>query len=597
MAISLATSYALEIDWIKVTDDNTFLAAPVVRGASDFTNDGFTIHWDNVRRSYNYYIDLWKTVYTAPEGINVACDFEDQQLPEWIIAPNTEIAEGMGADGTTGLAILDNGVNGAVSTIDFGKKLDKFSLKFVMNLDMSDYNAVDWDNLPTLYIDGYGENGWEPFAELILDGYTIYPGYYCELMLDGEVFEGLYSGLRFYAANTDEDNLIYLDDLTAFAKRPYKLERVIGPKGAIYDKTDDEYDYNYYVYTDDPNRWVTSYTFTGLEPETEYWYRVRSHNVREFAGKEKFHAFGVAAPALLPATNITASSYTANWTDAPKAQKYTVNNYKAESILADEEKHSIMADNFSNCTGQPHFATMQPLDNNTECYLDEYTDLMGWRGKGNSMGQNLLGTEMYKGGYLITPPMMVNPERGSVYVYVEITGYYGEYLQIETTKSNLSAMVQFNEDGEIIGWLEMPAAEGDQIKFSTYYGYPFALSGFEVAQDVKAGDLVRVYASNAEVPAGEQAYTFSNLEPGIYCYSVVSHFDLEDQSAVSTSNEFITVDTKNGNTSITNKIELVGSDVQEKARYSVDGTRISGDFKGMILVEMNDGTVVKKVSK
>ncbi len=594
--LSFYTSYAVEIDWIKVTDDNTFLAAPVMRGATNFTNDGFTIHWDQVRRSYNYYIDLWKTVYTAPEGINVSSDFENLALPEWLTGNNAELEEGMGVDGSAGIVLVDNGVNGGISTIDFGKKLDSFSFQFMMNLDMYDPN-VDWDNLPTLWIDVYGDNGWEPYGQLVIDGMYIYPGYFNELVLDGPEFEGMYTAVRLYASNTDEETLVHIDDIAVYAQRPFELERVKGPKGAIYDPENDDFDYNYYYFTDDADRRTTSYTFTDLEPETEYWYRVRSHYIKDFGGTEKIHAFGVAAPELLPATNVTNSSYTANWKDAPKAQKYTVYNYKGTIIEADETNHTLMTEEFSHCTGKPDYATMQPIGNSAECDLNEYTDLAGWRGKNNAMGQNLLGTETYKGGYLITPPMLVNPARGNALVYLEITGMYGDYLQITSTKSGVNAYLQFDEEDEIIGWIEIPAVEGDQIKFSSFYNVAIALSGFEVAQDVEAGDVVRVLHSCVEVPAGEQAYTFNNLESGVYAYSVVSHFSLERDNTISTGSDFVTVNTENGNSNVSNKIELIGNEAEEAARYSVDGTKVGKDYKGMMIIEMKDGSVVKKMSK
>ncbi len=594
--ISFYTNYSIEIDWIKITDDNTFLAAPVMRGATDFTNDGFTIHWDQVRRSYNYYIDLWKTVYTAPEGLNVSTDFEDLILPEWLIGDNAELVEEMGEDGSAGIVLVDNGVNGGISTIEFDKKLDSFSCKFLMNLDL--YNpSIDWDNLPTLWVDVYGDNGWEPYGQVQIDGYFVSPGYFYDLVLDGPEFEGMFTAVRLYASNTDEETLIHLDNFAAYAQRPFELERVKGPKGAIYDPENDDYDYNYYYFTDDADRRTSSFTFTDLDPETEYWYRVRSHYVRDFAGTEKIHAFGVAAPELQPATNITKTSYTANWTDAPKAQKYTVNNYKGKVVEADEANYTLMGDEFSKCTGKPDYATMQPIYNSAECDLDEYTDLHGWRGKNNAIGQNMLGTESYARGYLITPPMMVNPARGNALVYIEFTGIYGDYLQITSLKNGDLGMVPFDEEGEIIGWMEIPATEGDQLKFSSYYSAAIALSGFEVAQDVEAGDVIRIFDSSVEVPAGEQAYTFSNLESGIYAYSVVSHFSLERDNAVSTSNQFMTVNTETGLTTGTNKIGLIGEGAEEAARYSVDGTKVGKDYKGVVIIELSDGNVVKKTSK
>ena len=63
--LEISTSESIEIDWIKVTDAATFLAAPVINEPTEFTNDGFTINWDPVRRSFDYYIDLWQVNYTC----------------------------------------------------------------------------------------------------------------------------------------------------------------------------------------------------------------------------------------------------------------------------------------------------------------------------------------------------------------------------------------------------------------------------------------------------------------------------------------------------------------------------------------------------
>ena len=92
--LMLSTAGTIEIDWIKITDDNTFLPCPNIRPATNFTNDGFTINWDPVRRSYNYYIDLYKQVYTADNGIDITYDFNDGKLPEGTKADEAQFIAG-----------------------------------------------------------------------------------------------------------------------------------------------------------------------------------------------------------------------------------------------------------------------------------------------------------------------------------------------------------------------------------------------------------------------------------------------------------------------------------------------------------------------
>lgn len=587
--ISFSTPGAIEIDWIKITDDNTFLACPVIHEATNFTNDGFTINWDQVRRSYNYFIDLWKTVYTAPSGINETCGFEEDKLPEWL-AGDVEFVEGKGYNGSKGALISHDGVDGGLTTSDMGMKLHSFSSKVMFSADMGN---IDNDHMLTIYYDVYGENGWEPFGYLAMDGWFTGPDYYYELDMSGPEFEDMFTAVRMYAENTDEDSMIYVDDLSIYSARPYVLERV----GEIDNPENDDYAYNYYCYTDDDDRRATSYTFTGLDPETEYWYRVRSHNVREFSIGEKHHAFGVAAPRLLPATNISSSSYTANWEDAPKAQSYFVSNYTVTKIEEADPEHTLLSESFTRCEGEPDFSCMDPINNQEECFLDEYTDLKGWRGKNNYVGENMLGGGDYAGSYLVTPELMLNPNRGTALIYIEAQGYPGDYLQIQCLKGGFSGPVAFDEEGYLGGWLEIEPVAGEQINFASYYGMGFSLTGFDVAQAVEPGDLIRKFDSRMEVPAGEQACTFSNLDGGMYAYGIVSSYTLERQTAFSSSSNFTTVDTANGNSDVTNKIDLVDNSRKEVERYSIDGLKVNADYKGMVIVRMNDGTVGKKIAR
>lgn len=593
--LNLSTRGSIEIDWIKITDDNTYLPCPTVNSATNFTNDGFTINWDPVRRSYNYYIDLWKQVYTADSGLDETFDFETETLPEWLSAPQAEYAEGEGVDGTNAFAIVADGEGNGIAMADMGAKLGLFStnVKFLMD-DMETRE----DALYLLY-DVLGENGWEPLGYLACDGWWTSPGYYYEVELSGPMFEGMYKAVRVYAYGTTEDSKIFVDNISVWSERPYVLERVKGDYGDYYDRDNDDYSYNYYTYTGlsmDPNSGKsgdTHYTFVGLEPETEYWYRVRSHNVKEFSIGDKIHAFGVAAPELSGATNVAAGSFTANWKDAPKAQKYYVTNYSTEKITKDDPEFSLMLETFGNCDGEADIALMQPIKDSSS--LDKFTDHKGWTGKNLYYGFNMIGGLDYTGSYLVTPSIMANPERGSLYVYIEAIGYPGDYLYITCLKDGLTGHVSFDEEGYVSGWLEINPVEGEQIKFQSYYGMMFAMTAFEAVQAVKAGDVVRHFDCQVEVPAGVQSYTFSNLGSDLYSYTVVSSFTLEGETVLSDVPGFVNVDMTNGGANISNVAVMPGS--VEEARFAVDGNRVNKEYKGVVIVKNSDGSVSKKISK
>ena len=593
--LSFRTGDAIEIDYIKISDAATFLACPVVREPSKFTDDGFTINWDPVRRSFNYYIDLWKVNYTSDKGIDDNYDFENGTLPEGVTADGT-VEDGIGVNESKGLRFNSNGVDAALITPEFGGTLG--FLSFSAYFDLPDgYTNDDYDPqwfLGTLLVDGLTDDGWQPLAEVVCDAFYVPAGYYVNYILEGERFEGRYKSVRLYPEGFKEGNSLVLDNVKVWGERPFELVRADG--SSVYDPTDDDYAYNYYGNTEhgDP----CSYTFTGLDPETEYWYRVRSHNVYDFTIGEKHHAFGVAAPALLKATDIGNGSYTANWIDAPKAQNFLVRNFDVVKVEADEDDCEIFNETFSKCSGGSGLDSMVPI-NNGAGYLDDYTDMPGWSGNNNIVGQNLIGNADYY-SELISPALPVNPANGEYYVYIELYGMYGESFVIDFLECGLSSYIQVPEDGYINGYLTIPAEsvrEGERVKFSTYNYTPFALGAFDITQDVKAGDLLRTLASEVTVPAGTGSYTFTGLNDSqLYAFQPVSQYKLENEITYSTSSDVMAVDMATGNSYITDRAEIA-ADAVETARFNTSGVRVGNDYKGLVIIMMSDGSVRKEIVK
>lgn len=586
--ISFATIGAIEIDWIKITDDNTFLACPNIRPATNFTNDGFTINWDPVRRSYNYYIDLYKQVYTADSGVNITYDFNDGKLPEGTKADEAQFVEGEGVDESTALMLGYDGEGAAFETPNFGVKLKSFTskLKFEIN-DVENYGAM-------IIYDVLTDNGWEPFGYLEYDGFWTTGGYYNTVVLNGPQFEDKYYAVRFYTLELSPENKVYIDDINAFSPRPFVLERVYDEEKSMENNPDnDDNPYNFYYYTDNKDS-NSSYTFTGLDPETEYWYRVRSHNVTEFSIGEKYHAFGVPAPKLEDATNVGNGSYTANWIDAPKAQSYTVINYKAETAEEDSDEYTILSETFSNCTGETDIDLMEPLEGN----VDELTDTKGWSGTDLRIGGNMLGTTGYFGN-LTTPPLMVNPARGTYFIYINAYGYSGDNMYIKNESGTVKGYLPFDGDGCLSGWLEVSVpVVGDKFTFISLNSLPIALTEFEVVQAVKKGDRILTFVSSEEVPTGVQGCTFSGLDKdGSYAFGVVSNFKLEQDSTSSSLNEWMYVDLASGQSIPMSKIDVEASEITETGRFTIDGRKASSSYKGVVIVKMADGSAAKKVVK
>ncbi len=306
----------------------------------------------------------------------------------------------------------------------------------------------------------------------------------------------------------------------------------------------------------------------------------------------------MAAPRLLEATNVGSGSYTANWADAPKAQNYLLRNYDVTRIGADENDYALFTETFSGCTGGADLSSMVPV-NNPQGYLDDYTDMPGWTGSNNSVGQNLIGGGDYSGGTLVSPALPVNPARGEYQIYIEAYGYGGDTFCILFLESGLYSYIPVPEDGYLNGYLTIPAEsvkEGERLQFASYNGLAFAVGALDVTQKVEAGDLIRTFASEVEVAAGIGSYTFTGLEGQLYAYQPVSKFKLEKETVYSVSCDYMVVDMANGSSFITDKVEIA-ADAVETARFNTSGVRVDKDYKGLVIITMSDGSVRKEIVK
>lgn len=581
--ISFYTRYAVEIDWIKITDAATFLASPAIKPATDFTNDGFTINWHSVRRSYNYFIDLWTSDYLSDEDFNVSYDFEDGKLPAGATVDGGTVEEGIGKDNSYAARISKDGEAGAFNFPEAPVKLKTMSFSVKFDMDDEDYE-------PQVMIDGLTEEGWRPLAELDYDGFVVKAGKWYDINIDKESVADKYTSIRLYALDLGEGNSVIIDNVVFTGGRPFGLVRVNGEYSAVNDPDNDNYDYNYYDFT--PDWRSSSYTFTGLDPEKEYYYRVRSHNVKNFSVSSKNHAFGVATPELVAPTEIETASYTALWNDVAKAQNYTVRNFASWLAEDDIPEAVIFNEAFGKSSGEGN--TLVALNNYSPCSLDEYTDMPGWTGVCNSVGQNMIGcADSY--GYIMSPMLMVNPDHEKYYLYIEAKGKPQDILSIRFTESGQFADIAFEANGRISGTIEVPKTIcGEKIKFSATKG--FALTAIEISQEVVKNELVRTFHSEVSVPAGISKYTFDNLEPGrIYSYDVIANYTFEDKSVSSKSKhgEYMMVDLSKGNAQTVSEMEIETLPADELLRYDINGMQVDSSYKGLVIIRLSDGSVRK----
>lgn len=594
--IIFSTCGGVVIDNVKITAQYSDIAQPKMRAVTDFKSDGFTINWDAVRKAHNYYIDLYRMNYTTDTDVAYHADFNDSSLPDgWTVASKELYSEsGEGADGTVALK-LRNGYKLTSPSNNTKFKSADMWFRVVNPNDGSLDNAL-------INIDVMKQNGsWIDFGQFDAS-YFADGGESFDLndMAEG-LFNNNYYGIRIRPTGLPSGAYLLVDNVDIQAGRSGELERVIWPRSATYEPP-----YSYYDTTEG-----TSYTFTGLDPQTEYYYAVRSHFMKLWSKSDTYHALGVATPDLQTATNIDAAegSYTANWTAAPKADSYTVYNYSVYTANEDENEHVVLADDFSKVnseiTDATSYSDLEALGNDEVMTFDDVTEQAGWTGMTNAVAQGMLGCGKGSGfmPYLETPIMYL-ANNAEFKVRLKAYGYPGDQLIITTSKFNYALDFVANDDntaGVIDGTFTFEGGSADeQLLFSTYNCLPFALDDIAVTQDIKKGDRVYTLLSQQTVTGDNTSCVFTGLtgDNGQYAYNVVSHFTYDGSSTESTPSGYILVDMKSG-TSTTGIASLADNraDVRVVARYNAAGQRVNHVQKGLNIMKMSDGSVRKIIVK
>ena len=590
------TEGAILIDDIKITSAPTFLATPKMIGVTDFQADRFTIAWQPLRKALDYYVDLYKKVYTSDTDGAFAEDFENFTAPQegWTTT-STETAAGAGPDGSTALILrggdtLTTPENGATY-----KSMD-FYLKFVTHYEDPSYS---WG---VVYIDGLTDAGWKAVS-------YIYAYYFAEgdmVNLADEIygFANTYKAIRIRPADMEEGEYIIVDNVGITTNRPSVLERVWGENSSDWgeDSNDTRYDY-----TED-----TEYTFTGLDPETEYYYGVRGHYVFTYSDKVLYHALGVCPPKVLPATGVDSrGAFTANWEKAPKATGYVVSMYGVEQIEETSDDYVLLEETFDkvddSVTSATDWRSPDMLGNYEGSPLDDYTLTPGWLGAGNTLVQGMLGCEYspYILTEIITPEIYVGND-DELKMYMKAYGDAGDQLILRLADGSVY-YVPFETAADGTGYIDntyiMPVtSETMRMEIFTYNYGAFMLDELRFTQAVEKGDMLKTTVATVETDAETTSYEFTNLDAygfNRYGYHVISQFDYEGESTTSVSSDIVIVDLGTGESEITTGIEEAAQAVEatETARYSVDGRRLAAPQRGLNIVKMSDGTTRKVVVK
>lgn len=589
------TEGSIVIDDVKIKAGSSFLANPVIEGITDFQKDNFTIAWQPTRKAFNYYVDLYTRKYLSDKDTTFVADFNDGKLPDGFeTTSQTYVDEG--TDNSKAIK-LSNGDSFTIPTNGNDYKTAHFSLKVVdPTVDPTDPYAQYYVQ-GSILIDLKDADGWKNIGEYYASGFWNDADI---VKLEEEYSKfatGGFTQLRLRVDDMNEGAYFVLDDVDVTAKPAFEYQIV----GSDYyqDLKED------YCYTDNTDE--TTYTFKNLDPNTEYWYGVRSHYVKQFSERQFVHALGVAAPETKAATDVDSrGSFTANWEAAPKATGYTVSCYGVNTLDKAQEDYPILEEDFSNIdasvTSATNLADATPLNNDKVSSLDAYTKTPGWTGNNNTLVQGMLGAEGdydYTYGRIFTPQLFL-ANSNECKVTLKLYGEANDNLIIVANGQNYYLPIPAN--GYVDGSFILPLTESRQsFKFYSYNLAPFALDYIKIGQDLPAGASTLTWLADGETDAQTTSYVFTGLDAydfQKYGYDVVSHYLYDANTSVSslTPSDAVFVDLTTGeSTGITE--QLKNSDAKVVARYSADGQLVSAPVKGLNILKMSNGKIVKVVVK
>ena len=563
------------IDYVHIDRTNNYIAPPTVTDVSNFTDSTFTVTWDKEDLASNYWMWIYKKNYTSDEARTWTSDCESA-LPEDFKTTGV-ITDGIGADGSKGLRLQ----NGDTLTTPYNQSEYK-NMSFWMEAAGATADELEGSYIT---IDVLTTNGWSEWGSFYAEYWT--EGATVDLeKSSNKTFSDNYLGVRIRPTGFPEGAYLAIDSINVQGGRDVELQ----PVG-----DDEEYGYMY-----DTTK-KTTYTFAkGLEADADYYFGVQGHYNSLYSEYPLQLAYGVAAPAAKPATDIDSrGSYTANWDESVKATGYRVDNYGLTTVDKDGV-YDIIDEDFSGVDADVTESTdpedPDPLGGSSYESLDDYTKLPGWTGKYYAVAQGWMGAESdyYSYGYIKTPALYLAND--SVFTLtIKAKGTVGDNLTFYSPTQTY--YIPFNDNGTIDGSYIVPES-GSAVVLRFTSDDTFMIDEIKISQNLKAGDHIYSWLGSATVDGKENtSATISNLydyDFDNYAYAVTATRNEGSRSAESDKSDYILVNLESGEsvpTAITGNNIANGAKVV--ARYNAAGQMVSAPQTGLNIVKMSDGTVRK----
>lgn len=504
--LSMYDSNIVLVDDIRLEQTRTSIPAPKVQEAENMTDTSFKAVWNKSIEADHYLLSVFtknesKELMTVSEGFdNIKADDKGNidatspNYPEgWEFAwkdndLSNHIAKGEGA-GTgnkqavrlidTGDAITTPYCPEGIKSLKFWVKAEandgqpKYSsILFTVNFGKGVYTVDNYIDIPTM------------FAPAKRDGY------YFDLTETLSAFDKIYSVKIEYIREEDDKTTILFDDFSYTTNKPTTYNYVL---------KDQE------VEQQDNEDGTVGFEVNGLDPDTDYTYSVKSVN-SDFtsAASDEQEVYAVSIPTALPATNITANSYTANWTSHKKVDFYRVVQLQQTVIDKDTKDYVMLDEDFSKVTSSLTEADLlkgsYDEGERTSGYmpLDDITKIAGWKASSTVRVNGWLGGNEAKqgsgtiAGAIVTPTIDLSHNEGACNISLRVWGSEGDWLIIQGSNPASLATIEFPKGGGIVEkTITMPLCTSkEQLTFYSNNYKVFLIDYIKITQDVKAGDKV-----------------------------------------------------------------------------------------------------------
>ncbi len=504
--LSMYDSNIVLVDDIRLEQTRTSIPAPKVHEAENMTDTSFKAVWNKSIEADHYLLSVFtknesKELMTVSEGFdNIKADDKGNidatspNYPEgWEFAwkdndLSNHIAKGEGA-GTgnkqavrlidTGDAITTPYCPEGIKSLKFWVKAEandgqpKYSsILFTVNFGKGVYTVDNYIDIPTM------------FAPAKRDGY------YFDLTETLSAFDKIYSVKIEYIREEDDKTTILFDDFSYTTNKPTTYNYVLKDQKVEQQDNEDG---------------TVGFEVNGLDPDTDYTYSVKSVN-SDFtsAASDEQEVYAVSIPTALPATNITANSYTANWTSHKKVDFYRVDQLQQTVIDKDTKDYVMLDEDFSKVTSSFTEADLldgfYEADDRTSGYmpLDDITHIAGWKASSTVRVNGWLGGNEAKqgsgtiAGAIVTPTIDLSHNEGACNISLRVWGSEGDWLIIQGSNPASLATIEFPKGGGIVEkTITMPLCTSkEQLTFYSNNYKVFLIDYIKITQDVKAGDKV-----------------------------------------------------------------------------------------------------------